>query len=202
MKQLSRNRSFVIFALFLGLSLLCAQTVMAAPVFEGVVTASHTSGNGASSFDIGVPPSANSGDLLIAVVSVHVGFNQEITPATGWNLINEGNSAGNFLTVVRLGVWYRIVGSGTQPTSYTFGYNAQRAAGAILCYRCADLVDPIDASGDAIGYINHPLAPSVTTTLADTTILRFYGSKGKFSGYPTGYINGFNQSSEGGVFSM
>ncbi|NMQ19477.1 hypothetical protein E4P82_09865 [Candidatus Competibacter phosphatis] len=74
-----------------------------------------------------------------------------------------------------LAVFYRVVGA-TDGSSYSFGLNQSvKVAGAILRYTGADPSAPINVSGFTTGDNNSPTAPAVTTTVADTMVVRIAG---------------------------
>ena len=100
---------------------------------------------------------------------------QTVSAPTGWTSINQGTSPGGAST---LGVWYRVA-DGTESSTYTFTWTGdQEAAGSISRYVGVDTSDPIDGSGVSTGTSTAPTAPSVTTSNADSVVLRIFGSDG------------------------
>ena len=77
---------------------------------------------------------------------------------------------------VTLAVFYRVVGA-TDGSSYSFGLRTGplKWRGAILRYTGADPSAPINVSGFTTGDNNSPTAPAVTTTVADTMVVRIAG---------------------------
>ncbi len=141
----------------------------------GSVSSTASGNTNVTSLTISVPSGTAANDLLLATISTDgdVTFN---TP-TGWTLLNQGPSPGNDST---LAVFYRIAG-GSEPTTYTFTWSGnQQAAGAILRYTGVDSITPINTFATATGTSASPTAPSVTTTVADTMVVRIFGAD--FSG--------------------
>jgi len=156
------------------LALLLAQwpqtAYAAAPSYQEQATAVLASDG--RSLTINKPTGTVQGDLLLAAISVDGTPN--VSPPTGWTTIREGNSGSQ----VRLEVYYKVAGA-SEPSSYTFRwsrYNLRQAAGAILRYSGVDTTNPINASGIGSGTTISPTAPSVTTTVTDTMVVRIYGA--------------------------
>ena len=152
---------------------------------------------------IGKPAGTASGDLLIAVLA----FDHNVNPSApaGWTLIGDQNNS-NYVTVA---VWYKIAG-GSEPGSYTFTWSSsdeeEKAVGAILRYTGAHATAPINASGFATGSSASPTAPDITTTTANTTVLRIFGADdddlpNPSSGtYPSGMTGRYALETSGGGF--
>jgi hypothetical protein len=179
-------------------ALVPVSTVQAAgpPTYQSLATA--TRGSNGTSLTINKPTGTTQGDLLIAILSKD-GTGAINTPS-GWTLINEGSSgtgSGN----IRLGVFYKVAGA-SEPSSYTITWSdSEQAVGAILRYSNFCTGNPINVSGSATGGSNTPTAPSVTTTVADTLVLRIYGADGDLgagAGYPSGHTGRFSIESNSG----
>lgn len=137
----------------------------AAPTYQSKAEASDTT----SSLAIGKPTGTVQSDFLLATISAR--GNTIITPPTGWTQVLRQNNGMN----VTLAVFYRVVGA-TDGSSYSFGLNRSvKVAGAILRYTGADPSAPINVSGFTTGDNNSPTAPAVTTTVADTMVVRIAG---------------------------
>lgn len=137
----------------------------AAPTYQSKAEASSTT----SSLAIGKPTGTVQSDFLLATISAR--GNTIITPPTGWTQVLRQNNGIN----VTLAVFYRVVGA-TDGSSYSFGLNQSvKVAGAILRYTGADPSAPINVSGFTTGDNNSPTAPAVTTTVADTMVVRIAG---------------------------
>jgi len=132
-------------------------------------------------------PAGGHGDLLLAVVSTDGGTDGQLAPvADGWTelFVQETTfSPGVDDFIITLGVWYRFAG-GQDPASYRFAWTeSQEAAGAILRYSGIDFTTPVDAFGDTNNQFNTtPIAPAVTTTVANTRVLRLLGADGGDAG--------------------
>jgi hypothetical protein len=191
-----RPRLSIVLAL---LALLLAQwpqtAYAAAPSYQEQATA--VLGSNGRSLTINKPTGTVQGDLLLAAISVDGTPN--ISPPTGWTTIREGNSG----TQVRLEVYYKVAGA-SEPSSYTFTwsrYNTQQAAGAILRYSGVNTTAPINTSGIGSGTTISPTAPSVTTTVTDTMVVRIYGADDDDlspSPYPSGHTGRLNIESNSG----
>lgn len=109
---------------------------------------------------------------MIAVV-VTDGVTAPAAPA-GWTLIESGNAPGSAATMYS---WWKIAGA-SEPTSYIFSWGSpiEDSVGAILRYSGANATSPIDVSDQATGASTSATAPDVTTTVANTKVLRVYGS--------------------------
>ncbi len=139
--------------------------------FQSVATA-ITSSN-APSLAIGLPAGTVAGNFLVAALSIDGGVT--ITPPAGWTEILQTSDGDR----TNLGVWYRVA-TGSEPSSYTFSWGAnEKATGAILRYSGVDNANPIDGFGAAFGNSINPTAPSVTTTVADTLVLRVAAMEGE-----------------------
>ena len=132
-----------------------------AVTFESVATAAANS----NSIVVSRPTGTVDGDLLVGFVS---GENDAgvLSAPGGWTQIFQIDNPGNFVS----GAWYRIASS--EPASLTFTSTVSHAMNAaVLRYSGADAANPIDVSA-AIAAFGNPTAPSVTTTVANTVVLR------------------------------
>jgi len=154
------------------------------PQFVAVQTNTGTTG---TSLTINVP-AGNVGDLLLLAVSA-AGSSTINTPA-GWNLVDGGLCNGS---VCYLAVFSRIA-TGTE-TSVTVTWTGNEAsAGGIIRYRGVNTLTPINVSGFSTGRSTTPTAPSVTTTVGSTRVVRIMGADGNgLSGnpYPAGHTGRF-----------
>ena len=139
----------------------------AAPAFQSVATNSDTT----TSLTITKPADVVQNDLLIATLAAR--GNTTVTPPAGWTQIQRTNNG----TTQTLAVFYRVAtAADIAATNYTFTLGANvGVAGAILRYTGVDPRYPIDASGIATGTGATATAPTVTTTVADTRVLRIAG---------------------------
>ena len=154
---------YVILTLALG----WAGPLAAAPAYQSKAEASDTT----NSLAIDKPTGTVQSDFLLATISAR--GNTTITPPTGWTLVLRQNNGTN----QTLAVFYRVVtATDASVTNYTFGLSASvGTAGAILRYTGVNLSSPINLSGSSTGSSNAPLAPAVTTTVADTRVVRIAG---------------------------
>jgi hypothetical protein len=121
---------------------------------------------------LSIPAGTSEGDLLIAAVVTD--DDETISPPAGegWSEIDQGYGYWN----VTLGVWWKLADASESPThQFTWGTN-QQAYGWMMRFTGHDQAAPIDAvqvlDGDAIP---SPPSPAVTTTVANTIILRIGG---------------------------
>lgn len=146
------------------------------PSVQSTATAVQGPGSGLG-ITVNVPTGTVDGDLLVAIVSID---NSEdtlpITAPAGWTQIFQHGQTGGGQSA--LGVWWRIASS--EPSSYSFSWTpAEEAFGAILRVVGAHLAAPIHVWGYS-GVINDasPTAPSVTTTVDNTLVLRIVSLDG------------------------
>ena len=131
------------------------------PVFESVATASVDG----SSLVIGKPAGTVDGDLLIAIVSGE-DDGATITPPAGWTQIFSLVSSGGFQAVA----WYRVASG--EPASFTFTSTlSHEMDGGVMRYSNTHPTTPIDVSA-AVEDFGNPTAPTVTTTVGNTQVLR------------------------------
>ena len=157
-----------------GVLWLCLATLMgmmpahAAPVYQSSQTSTGTT----NSLSISKPTGTASNNLLLATLSAR-GTTTTITAPTGWRQLQQLNNGTN----ETLAVFYRVAdASDGSVTSYTFTLSSSvGVAGAILRYSGVDTSDPVNASDIATGTSTTATAPAVTTTVADTTVVRIAG---------------------------
>lgn len=139
----------------------------AAPAFQSAQTANATT----TSLTINKPTGVVQNDLLIATLAAR--GNTTITAPAGWTQVQRTNNGTN----ETLAIFYRVAtATDIAATNYVFTLSASvGVAGAILRYTGADPRFPIDASAIATGNSANATAPAVTTTVADTTVVRVAG---------------------------
>jgi serine protease AprX len=143
-------------------------------VFKSVETATGYVSSIAT-LDIAVPADAVVGDFLIA----QIGYNTDgsIAPPAGWNIISVINHP---TKPIMQGLFWRAV-TDSEPAQYSFLLKSEKAdtvAGAIAAYSGVDLDNPIDAFGGQDNPASYPVvAPSITTTQANTTLLGFFTAR-------------------------
>jgi hypothetical protein len=126
---------------------------------------------GGTSVVVTAPSGVTSGDLLIAAVSTDGTSSTTLAAPAGWTLLDRGiDSTGQ----VTLGVWYKIAGA-SEPGTYTFTWTGnQQAYGWIMRFTGHNPSTPINASSFTAGSTTSstPPSPTVTTTVANTMIIR------------------------------
>jgi hypothetical protein len=126
---------------------------------------------GLSTITINKPTGTASGDLLFA--AIHCLTNPTVTPPAGWDLIlsqTQGTNQQIFL--------YEIIAGGSEPASYDWGISpANFTGGFIARITGVDTAAPINAQASANNSLSQDPqpAPSVTTTVADTLVIRGLG---------------------------
>lgn len=162
--------------------------------FGSVATA--TAASNTTSLTIARPSGTTAGDLLILVLSKD--GSGAVTTPTGWTLSNEGACAGD---ACRLGVFWKVAAA-SEPATYSVSWTgSEQAAGAILRYTGADTTTPINAVSAGTGSSDTPTAPTATTTVANTRVVRIYGADDddlSATPYPSGHTGRFNIESAGG----
>jgi hypothetical protein len=134
------------------------------PTFDSHTTAFLNTAGADDSLTIDVPNTAQAGDLLVAVVCVD--DNHAIAADPDWTLLDSAQ-----LADVSVGVWYQIVGAGTD-ASYAFTWTGdEEATGSIMLFTDVD-ADPIGVHAEATGDSNIATAPAITTTADDALALR------------------------------
>ncbi len=124
-----------------------------------------------TSVTVNKPSGVGSGDLLIAAVSTDGGISGSLAAPSGWTLLDRGTDSAGAVT---LGVWYKIAGA-SEASSYTFTWTSNKQAyGWIMRFTGHNAGAPINASvfqgGSSTS--SSPPCPSVTTTVANTMIVR------------------------------
>jgi hypothetical protein len=141
-------------------------------VYEGFTEAKRAFD--ANSLTVSTPAGVGEGDLLIAAISVDSDRSISLSPpgGEGWTEIRLDANAGT----MTFGVWWKIADA-SEPASHqwTWGSFGQQAYGWMMRFTGHDPADPIDASASSSGTSSSPVAPSVTTTVADALILRLGG---------------------------
>lgn len=179
-------------ALFQGIWLLALAAlgpwpaVQAAPAFQSEATATGTT----TSLTITKPTGVVQNDLLVATLAAR--GSTSITAPAGWTQVQQTNNGTN----QTLAIFYRVASaSDIAATNYNFNLSANiGVAGAILRYTGVDPRFPIDVSATATGTSANATAPTVTTTVADTTVVRVAGipNNGSITAFPPGTASRVN----------
>jgi len=126
--------------------------------------------------DVYVPSGTSEGDLLIAAVVTDGDTDDVPSPLSppggqGWEEI----SLEDYSDEVTLGVWWKLAGA-SEPTSHQFTWSGGRQAyGWIMRFTGHNPSAPINASATYGNRSRSPDCPSVTTTVANTMIVRIGG---------------------------
>jgi hypothetical protein len=143
------------------------------PASPGVYrSASSATSSSILSLTIAKPAGTTTNDVLIAGITVR--GTPTITPPAGWTLIR---SDANSTTITQ--ALYRKVAGGSEPASYawTFNHPIVAAVGGIAAYSGVDTSTPVDVSGGQANASSTTVtAPSVTTTVANTLVVGFFGT--------------------------
>lgn len=140
-------------------------------VVEFQSEASAVTGDGNfQSLTITKPPGTVKNDLLLAWL-VTDGAETHAAP-TGWDEVQQTQNG----SVCTLSVWEKIAGD-SEAADYAFTWSTnEEGAGGIMRFNNVDQTTPIDISASGTGTDGSPVAPTVTTTVIDTMIVRFFGA--------------------------
>jgi hypothetical protein len=142
-----------------------------APAYGSVSSAANASA-GAGTLSINRPASTASGHFLVAGITVDGGSGTTITPPAGWTLIRRTDNSTN----VAVASYYRVAGAEAGPYTWTFS-PSRRASGGIIRFTGVNTSSPVNVSNGNIGGPGTALtANQVTTTVANTTLVGFFGT--------------------------
>jgi len=129
-------------------------------------------GSGTTSITISKPTGTSEGDLLIAAVVTDGDTSSSLSPPGGQGWAGVVYDQWSFVT---LGSWMKQA-SASEPSSHTFTWSgSQEAYGWIMRFTGHNPASPIDVYAVDGGSSSTPDCPSVTTTVANTMILRIGG---------------------------
>ncbi len=126
----------------------------------------------ATSVAIGKPAGTAADDVLLAVVTAR--NDPTISPPAGWTRVRSDVN-GTSLTQT---VFVRTAGA-SEPASYTFTLSkpVTAAVGGVIGYSGMDPISPIDTHGGQANASSASVtAPSITTTVADATVVGLFGT--------------------------
>jgi MSHA biogenesis protein MshQ len=128
------------------------------------------------------PAGVVAGDVLIAGFVMN-STTVVITPPSGWVLVTSVLN----VTSVRTNVYRKLAG-GSESVAYAFGFSFNTKAGVgVVAYSGVDLTTPVEVFGSGTNAsLTAQLAPSVTTTSANTRVVRVWGIKKEASFTPPG----------------
>jgi len=119
---------------------------------------------------ISTPASVVADDVLIAAVTIR--GNDTITAAAGWSQVRSDTTGSD----LRQSVFVRTAVSG-EPATHAFAFSGPvgAATGGIIAFDGLDPVDPVDVSGGQVNAGSTSItAPSITTSVADTTLVGLF----------------------------
>jgi len=117
------------------------------------------------------PTGTAAGDLLVAAVATDGNTATSLAPPAGWNAVHIADQGG----AVTFGVWWKLAGA-SESSAYNFTWSgSEHAYGWLMRFTGHEPSSPINASTNASGTSATPSSPAVTTTVADTLILRLGG---------------------------
>ncbi|MEJ2363923.1 MAG: DUF2341 domain-containing protein, partial [Deltaproteobacteria bacterium] len=131
------------------------------------------------------PSLTQEGDLLVAIMSTDGNGRALSPPDANWTPLTD-NTGTNHTTRS----WYKIAGDPASETSFTFNVNGQYEAivCGILTIRDFDTSVPIQLPvGTNTGTDEYPTAPSISTTLDNSLIIRYFGADRDRVTEDTGY---------------
>jgi Tfp pilus assembly protein PilV len=137
-----------------------------------------------STLALAKPSGIQTSDVLIATVSIVNG--NSITAPSGWTAIQNVASSGNDSSVLRMAMYYRVVPSGSEPASYSWGLGStsRPASGSITAWRGVSTSSPVDvsASYDGNGTSSFSYTPAITTTGTNRLVLLAHGNRSSGTG--------------------
>src|SRR5207245_3234275 len=133
-------------------------------------------------------------DVMVASITAHGTSAPTIAPPAGWTLIVNTTNNGQNLAE---STYWKVAGTvGTDPGPYIFTVSSSRVAGGISAYFNVDTTTPINASLGQVGFS----APSITTTVANTMLVGFFGrATGGAIGAPSDMTERFSVVTSGGT---
>lgn len=171
---------------------------LVAPLTAQIATRSTSQGGVASgTLVLPKPAGTNTGDVLVAAITVVPSSRTVATPA-GWTLLFTDSAGAD----ARLAVFTRVVpaADGTVPNySFTFSGAHQGAAGGIVAFIGVDNAAPVDVTArqaSAVGYAH--AAPSVSPAARGSVLVGAFAMPGSTDDWfpPAGMIEAIDVTSE------
>ncbi|MGE0639819.1 MAG: C25 family cysteine peptidase [Thermoanaerobaculia bacterium] len=169
------------------------------PTFVSATTAITADNDTSTSLGLALPGGTVGTDLLLAFIAKDQDGGTFVAVAApgGWTLVNEGGCDSNECS---LSIFRRFAAgaAGTQTFSWTGG---QRAVGAIVAYRGVDPTTPLDVAPTVVTQPNaDPTAPAITTSTANTRIVRVVAERDDLApfGTPAGHTERFDLERDSG----
>lgn len=160
-----------------GLSAVQTCSTPAAITFRAAGTAT-----GMDALTLAAPAGTVAGDVLVAQVAfAHTTAAPTVT--AGWTLVRRDNSA----NVVESALFSKVAGTGEPGVTFSFptGTGSQMAGG-IAAYSGVSATTPVDAHNGVVGYGRTAVTPSVTSTTANTVLVRLITNVHEAYPAPTG----------------
>lgn len=184
-----RGGAFVLLA-FIGLA--CVATSAHAISF----VASTSVQDETDSVTVDTPAGVEENDVMVVQLSFRGGSGVSVTAPSGWSEIRRDD--GSDISQV---VYFRVAAT-TESATYSWDLSqAVRIVAINSAYRNVDATDPIDAHGGQDGSGSTVVAPSVTTSVANTRLLGLFSSaqgNDPFASQPTGMTTRENLNTGGG----
>jgi hypothetical protein len=134
-----------------------------------VLVGARTAQSAGSSLSIGKPDGAQPGDVLLAAFSIH--GSAGMIPPLGWTLVSHTWHPASLIGQV---VFSHTVAAG-EPPSYTFSsLISVSVVATVVAYRGA-IEQPSTAAGQPNDVSTYIMAPGITSTLADSVQVGFFG---------------------------
>jgi hypothetical protein len=132
----------------------------AAPSLRAATVAQNDAGS--SSLTL-AKPSSVAGDVLLASVAARVAAGSAFTAPGGWTQVRRDDCTGPLRTDLSRVFFYKVA-TASEPSSYTFSFNATAgAAGAVLAYAGVQSVSPVsDSTGRYTRNSVMTVAPALT----------------------------------------
>jgi len=138
--------------------------------YASITFRANTTASGTDSLTLAAPAGTVANDVLLAQVVHAYTTTVVLTPPSGWTLIRRDHSS----TVLTSALYRRTAVTGEPSATFTFPANSGIAmAGGVAAYSGVSTTSPVDASAAAEGYGTTPYTPAVTTTTANTMVVRF-----------------------------
>ncbi len=130
-------------------------------------------GSDTTSITIDIPSGTSQDDLLIAAVATDGNTSSSLAPpfGQGWTEIDVGHKSAK----VTLGAWWKNADASESPTHQFTWSGSEQAYGWMMRFTGHDPTSPINTSAVTGDSSISPTSPSVTTTVANTMIVRIGG---------------------------
>ncbi len=160
--------------------------------FRAATTAAST-----GSLTLAAPPGTVAGDLLLAQVS-HVHTTAALTAPPSWTLVRRDSGS----TALTSALYRRTAVAGEPSATFTFPAGSGVAMiGGVAAYSGVSRTDPVDASAGVSGYGGVAVTPAVTTSTANTVLVRFIANASEVYPAPPGTTQRWQHVSAAGGIS-